>query len=54
MRRSRRDIRDKLREIFVAAEGNLPRLIVAMADVEHGTPDENIAEMVDCCRRGFD
>jgi hypothetical protein len=42
-----------MEEIFSAARGNLPRLTLAMADVEHGTPDENIAEMVECCRRGF-
>jgi uroporphyrinogen-III decarboxylase len=54
MRSTRHQIRDKIKEIFDAARGNLPRLILAMADVEHGTPDENIAEMVECCRKGFD
>jgi len=53
MRSTRQEIRDKIREIFDAARGNLPRLVLAMADVEHGTPDENIAEMVECARRGF-
>jgi len=53
MRSTRREIREKIREIFDAARGNLPRLVLAMADVEDGTPDENIAEMVECCRKGF-
>jgi hypothetical protein len=54
MRAARHEIRDRIAEIFAAAQGNLSRLTLAMADVEHGTPDENIAEMVECCRRGFD
>ena len=53
MRSTRQEIREKIREIFDAARGNLPRLVLAMADVEHGTPDENIAEMVECCRKGL-
>ena len=53
MRSTRHEIREKIREIFEAARGNLHRLVLAMADVEHGTPDENIAEMVECCRKGF-
>jgi hypothetical protein len=51
---TRLEIRDKIQEIFAAARGNLSRLTLAMADVDHGTPDENIAEMVECCRKGFD
>jgi uroporphyrinogen-III decarboxylase len=54
MRSSRHEIHDKIREIFEAARGNLSRLTLAMADVDHGAPDENIAEMVECCRKGFD
>jgi uroporphyrinogen-III decarboxylase len=54
MRSTRQQIREKIREIFEAAGGgNLHRLILAMADVEYGTPDENIAEMVECVRRGL-
>ncbi len=53
MRSTRQQVRDKIREIFEAARGNLHRLVLAMADVEHGTPDENIAEMVECARTGL-
>lgn len=53
MRSTRQQIREKILEIFEAARGNLHRLILAMADVEHGTPDDNIAEMVECARRGL-
>jgi hypothetical protein len=44
-RSTRLQIREKIREIFDASEGNLHRFVLAMADVEHGTPNENIAEM---------
>jgi len=52
MRSTRQEIREKVLSILEAARGNLHRLVLAMADVEHGTPDENIAEMVECCRMG--
>lgn len=47
---SRGEIRDTLGTILDAARGHWGRFRLSMADVEYGTPDDNLREIYACCK----
>jgi Uroporphyrinogen decarboxylase (URO-D) len=48
---SRQEVRDTIMGILEATRGNWHRLRLSMADIEAGTPDENLYEIYECCKR---
>ena len=50
---SRQEVRDKINGILDKAKGDWHRFRLSMADVEAGTPDENLLEIYDCCKKAM-
>lgn len=48
---SRQEIRDKIMGILEDTRGNWHRLRLSMADIEAGTPDENLYEIYEVCKQ---
>ena len=44
------EIADGMKAIFERASGHLNRLFFNVADIESGTPDENLCQFYQCCR----
>jgi hypothetical protein len=47
---TRQQVRDKILEMLDRAKGNLSRIILEVSDIEHGTPEENLYEIYECCK----
>jgi hypothetical protein len=47
---SRQEVREKISAILEGAHGDWRRLRLSMADIEAGTPDENLYEIYECCK----
>ena len=45
------DVADKIGGLLEAARGDWRRLRLIVPDIEYGTPDENIYEIYECCRK---
>jgi uroporphyrinogen-III decarboxylase len=48
---SRQEVREKISSILEGARGDWRRLRLSMADIEAGTPDENLYEIYECCKQ---
>ena len=44
------EINNKVNSLLKAAKGNEHRFSIVVADLEIGTPDENIVEIYKCCK----
>jgi len=50
---SRNEVKEKMFQILEAAYGDWYRFRLSMPDVEYGTPDENLYEIFDACKRSI-
>ncbi len=50
---SRNEVKEKMVQILEAAYGDWYRFRLSMPDVEYGTPDENLYEIFDVCKRSM-
>jgi uroporphyrinogen-III decarboxylase len=48
---SRSEIRDKTNEILESTHGNWDRFSMVVADIDQTSPDENLLEIYECCKK---
>ena len=51
MNGSRNEVRDKTNEILENARGNWNRFSITIGDMDFYTPDENLVELYECCKK---
>ena len=48
---SRNEIEGKTNEILESARGNWDRFSIILPDIDYGSPDENVSEVYECCKK---